>query len=109
KLQDETDEKILFSLVAVAGRELTPKDVASTERLKRYWTIGKGAAKIRWGTPGAWRRCYRHLVKYVGPKIAPGLCTNLSQRLGGPGVATHVTSSAAGDDEALVAANPRGI
>lgn len=93
ELQNESDERALFSLVAVAGREITPKDRAATERLKRYWTVGKGAAKIRWGTPGSWRRCYRHLVKYVGPRIAPGYCTNLAKRLGGHGVATHV-----GDD-----------
>lgn len=90
ELQNEGDERALFALVAVAGRKLTPKDAASTERLKRYWTVGKGAAKIRWGTPGSWRRCYRHLVRYVGPRIAPGLCTNLAKRLGGHGVATHV-------------------
>lgn len=105
ELQNETDEQLLFALVAVAGRKLTPKDAASTERLKRYWTVGKGAAKIRWGTPGSWRRCYRHLVKYVGPKVAPGLCTNLAKRLGGHGIATHVTSSA----EAVTAANPSGV
>lgn len=89
-LQNEADERALFALIAVAGRELSPKDVKNTEQLKRYWTVGRGAAKIRWGTPGSWRRCYRHLVKYVGPKIAPGYCTNLSMRLGGPGIATHV-------------------
>lgn len=105
ELQRESDEAALFALVAVAGRELTPKDIAATERLKRYWTVGRGAAKIRWGTPGSWRRCYRHLVKYVGPRIAPGYCTNLSKRLGGPGIATHVTSSV----DAVVAANPQGI
>jgi hypothetical protein len=32
-----------------AGREVTPGDAASTERLKRYWTEGPGAAKIQWG------------------------------------------------------------
>jgi hypothetical protein len=30
----------------VAGREATPKDAASTERLMRYWSEGAGAAKI---------------------------------------------------------------
>jgi hypothetical protein len=90
ELLRESQQAAMNALLAVAGRQLTPKDAASTERLKRYWTVGKGAAKIRWGTPGSWRRCYRHLVKYVGPKVAPGLCTNLSQRLGGHGVATHV-------------------
>lgn len=81
-----------LSLVAVAGRQLTPKDVKSTERLRKYWLYGKGAAKIRWGTPGAWRRCYRNLVKHLGPRVTPGYCTNLSKRLGGPGIATHVGS-----------------
>lgn len=104
-LQRESDEAALFALVAVAGRELSPQDVKNTEKLKRYWTVGKGAAKIRWGTPGSWRRCYRHLVKYVGPRIAPGYCTNLAKRLGGHGIATHVTSAA----EPVVAANPSGI
>jgi hypothetical protein len=93
ELQRESDETALFALVAVAGRELTLKDRVNTERLKRYWTIGKGAAKIRWGTPGSWRRCHRHLVKYMPPGVAAGYCTNLAKRLGGHGVATHV-----GDD-----------
>jgi len=114
KLQQESDEAALFALVAVAGRKVTPKDAVATERLKKYWTVGKGAAKIRWGTPGSWRRCYRHLVKYVGPTIAPGYCTNLSQRLGGPGIATHVgdvnplTRHIPGSADVLTAANPLG-
>lgn len=105
-IQNEDDERALFALVAVAGRQITPGDAVATERLKRYWTVGKGAAKIRWGTPGSWRRCYRHLVKYVGPKIAPGYCTNLGQRLGGHGVATHVGMDAS--VEPVTAANPSG-
>lgn len=95
EIQDETLDKIIefnLGLLAVAGRELSPKDYANTERLRRYWLYGRGAAKIRWFTPGSWRRCYRHLVKYLGPRMTPGYCTNLSQRLGGPGVATHVGS-----------------
>lgn len=93
ELAAETDAALVasnLSLLAVAGRELSPSDIKNTEKLRRYWLYGKGAAKIRWGTPGAWRRCYRNVVKYMGPKMAPGYCTNLSKRLGGPGVATHV-------------------
>jgi hypothetical protein len=92
-LEEEATERGLLlnlALLAVAGRAITPKEQAGAERLKRYWMFGEGAAKIRWFTPGSWRRCYRHLVKYVGPKVAPGLCTNMSERLGGHGVATHV-------------------
>lgn len=95
ELRAEATERAIalnLGLVAVAGKQLSPKDYANTEKLRRYWLYGKGAAKIRWGTPGAWRRCYRNVVKYMGPKMAPGYCTNLSQRLGGPGVATHVGS-----------------
>jgi hypothetical protein len=95
ELAREADDRIIaltVGLIAVAGKELSPRDYANTERLRRYWLYGKGAAKIRWFTPGAWRRCYRNLVKYLGPKMTPGYCTNLSQRLGGPGVATHVGS-----------------
>ena len=39
----------------------------ATSRIHTYWTKGKGAAKIRWGTPGDFTRCRRQLLKYVGP------------------------------------------
>lgn len=93
ELAQETEAAMVASnlaMVAVAGREVTPKDRANTEKLRRYWLYGKGAAKIRWGQPGSWRRCYRNLVKHLGPRMTPGYCQNLSERLGGHGVATHV-------------------
>jgi hypothetical protein len=49
---------------------------ADTERLRRYWTKGKGAAKIRWGTPGDFNRCRRQLAKYVKPQFLSGYCAN---------------------------------
>lgn len=49
----------------------SPKKGART--LRRYWTRGKGAAKIAWGTPGDFKRCVSHLRKYVGTG-AEGLC-----------------------------------
>lgn len=45
-------------------------------KLKRYWLVGKGAAKIRWGVPGDWARCVRQLRKYF-PTDPEGLCANL--------------------------------
>lgn len=36
-----------------------------TRTLHRYWTKGKGAAKIGWGTPGSFRRARRALAKYI--------------------------------------------
>lgn len=83
---------IAFSLLAANSPKYIAYDVTGKMpgNLQRYWTVGEGAAKIRWGTPGAWRRCYRHLVKYVGPQRAPGVCTNLGKRLGGKNVAWNV-------------------
>ena len=44
------------------------------EELRRYWTVGKGALKIRWGTDGDWTRCVQQLSKYLGVR-AKGYCT----------------------------------
>jgi len=45
----------------------------NAETLRRYWTSGAGAAKIRWGAPGDWSRCVREVSKYMGPR-AKGYC-----------------------------------
>jgi hypothetical protein len=65
------------SLVADAPLTVSPDPRA--EKLRRYWTTGKGAAKIRWGTPGDWTRCYRQLRKHMGMR-AKGYCQNLHKR-----------------------------
>ena len=62
-----TDSESLF---AEGGLD---RNRGNAEALRRYWTRGKGAAKIRWGTPGDWRRCVRYLAKYLGPR-AKGYC-----------------------------------
>lgn len=67
----------------VAGREASPKDVSSTERLMRYWAEGAGAAKINWGVAGDFERCKVELGKYVGPGVVDGLCSNLHKRATG--------------------------
>jgi hypothetical protein len=49
-----------------------PSPNPGATKLRRYWTKGPGAAKIRWGSSGDYLRCVRHLAKYVtDPK---GLC-----------------------------------
>lgn len=49
-----------------------------TQRLRRYWTKGPGAAKIRWGQPGDFNRCRRQLAKYIkNPRYLAGTCANL--------------------------------
>lgn len=59
-----------FSIQAAGGMD---RNRGNAEELRRYWTRGKGAAKIRWGTPGDWTRCVRQLSKYMGPR-AKGYC-----------------------------------
>ena len=58
------------SLIAAGGLD---RNRGGAEELRRYWTRGAGAAKIRWGTPGDWTRCVRNLSKYMGPR-AKGYC-----------------------------------
>lgn len=60
----------LDTLVAEGGLD---RNRGNAEKLRRYWLYGKGAAKIRWNTPGDWTRCYRNLMKYMGPR-AKGYC-----------------------------------
>lgn len=60
----------LDSLVAAGGLD---RNRGNAEKLRRYWTIGKGGLKIRWNTPGDWTRCYKQLAKYMGPR-AKGYC-----------------------------------
>lgn len=60
----------------VAGKEVTPKDAAATEKLKQYWEHGAGAAKIRWGEPGDFDRCVTELSKYLPPGQVKGYCAN---------------------------------
>ena len=63
-------EKTVEPLLAAGGLD---RNRGGAEKLRRYWTRGKGAAKIRWGTPGDWTRCVRQLSKYMGPR-AKGYC-----------------------------------
>lgn len=64
------DDDEFAALIAAGGLD---RNRGNAEKLRRYWTTGKGAAKIRWGTPGDWTRCVRQLSKYMGPR-AKGYC-----------------------------------
>lgn len=74
-LGDEEFEAITAATGLVAYVSPNPK----AEKLRRYWSNGRGGAKIRWGTPGDWKRCYRHLRKYLGVR-AKGYCQNMHKR-----------------------------
>jgi hypothetical protein len=66
--------------------------------LRNYWLRGKGAAKIRWNTPGDWTRCVAQLGKYV--KDPKGLCSEYHKQATGmwTGDKRHRRMNAAVDD-----------
>lgn len=66
----EQGGQVVLSLVSAGGAD---RNRGGAEHLRRYWTTGKGGLKIRWGTPGDWRRCVRQLSKHLGPR-AKGYC-----------------------------------
>lgn len=95
-------DKKLTALVAKGGLD---RNRGNAERLRRYWTIGPGALKIRWNTPGDWTRCYRQLAKYMGPR-AKGYCSLRHKEMTGvwPGSKYNVGKKKKGRVGALTAA-----
>jgi hypothetical protein len=67
------NEALTAGLLDKARNRLFVKNKGNAEKLRQYWTTGKGAAKIRWNTGGDWKRCVRYLSKYLG-KRAKGYC-----------------------------------
>lgn len=77
--EDLSDEEILAVAAEFAGEGRIPP------ALGKYWTKGKGAARIRWGTDGSFKRCVRLLrpkVQKLGIDVE-GLCANLHKRATG--------------------------
>lgn len=73
-------EEITASLQPLlADAPLTVSPNPKAEKLRRYWSTGKGGLKIRWGTPGDWKRCVKQLTKHMGVR-AKGYCQNLHKR-----------------------------
>lgn len=58
------------------------------EKLKRFWSHGKGAAEIRWGTPGDFNRCVVKLTPHLG-EGAKGYCADRHHDALGIWPATH--------------------
>ena len=52
------------------------------EKLRHYWTVGPGGAKIAWRTPGDWTRCVSHLSKYLGDR-SKGYCALRHKEMNG--------------------------
>jgi hypothetical protein len=76
---------VLDAFVAAGGAD---KNRGNAEKLRRYWVYGEGAAKIRWGQPGDWKRCVRYLAKHLGPR-AKGYCQLRHKDALGYYTATH--------------------
>lgn len=73
-------------------------------QLKRYWLAGKGALKIRWGTPGDFNRCVRALrAKF--PENPQGLCNILHTQATGHPPGEHSLREQE-EAQALLAAAP---
>jgi 2'-5' RNA ligase len=66
----------------------------SDSKLRTYWTKGKGAAKIRWGEGGDFKRCVTHLGRFV--KDPQGLCAEYHHDALGIWPATHAKLDRAG-------------
>jgi hypothetical protein len=81
-------------LIAAGGAD---RNRGNAEKLRRYWVSGKGAAKIRWGAPGDWKRCVRHLSKHMGPR-AKGYCQLRHKEALGIYTATHAKRDRGGKD-----------
>lgn len=53
-------------------------------QLQKSYLTGKVAARIRWGTPGDWRRCVRQGLKHgMTPRQAKGACQRLHKKATG--------------------------
>jgi hypothetical protein len=72
--------------VAAGGAD---RNRGNAEELRHYWTHGAGGAKIRWNTPGDWKRCVRHLEKYLGPR-AKGYCQLRHKEMDGVYTGSHL-------------------
>ena len=77
ELKEDPPDSIAASVAAEFNRGpgwiTEPKPTA---RIWKYWTKPgePGFAKIRWGVPGDFNRCRRHLAKYVKPEFLNRTC-----------------------------------
>lgn len=78
-------DTVVDPLLAAGGHD---RNRGNAEILREYWAHGKGAAKIRWGTPGDWKRCVRYLSKHLGER-AKGYCQLRHKEATGMYTATH--------------------
>lgn len=79
--EDAEEEPVAASAEFAPGTKDGPGWIThpkETSRIRRYWTHGKGAAKIKWGAPGDFNRCRTQLAKYIqNPAFLAGTCANM--------------------------------
>lgn len=86
ELDDGDDPELTAAIAELAEVGGTVEDFLSRmpEQLQREYLVGKVAARIRWGTPGAMTRCMAQARKHGVPeRMRGGMCQNLKQKAGG--------------------------
>lgn len=76
KLSDEGISRLVGERPSAAPAPVVADASAMPGDLKDYWRHGKGAAKIRWGTDGSFRRCQKQFRKYMRPDQVDGACAS---------------------------------
>lgn len=82
RILDTFEKEGIYRLLDEKAEGGLDRNRGGAEKLRRYWTVGKGAAKIRWGTDGDWTRCVKQLSKYLGPR-AKGYCSLRHKEMNG--------------------------
>lgn len=93
----DSDDRPDSHALETAGSVTHP---AATEQLKKYWSHGKGALKIAWGTPGDFARCETELGKYLPPNEVKGYCAERHHDALGIWPSTHAARDRAKAAEA---------
>lgn len=82
RILDNFEKEGIYRLLDEKAEGGLDRNRGGAEKLRRYWTVGKGGAKIRWGTDGDWTRCVKQLSKYLGPR-AKGYCSLRHKEMNG--------------------------
>lgn len=82
RILDTFEKEGIYRLLDEKAEGGLDRNRGGAEKLRRYWTVGKGGLKIRWGTDGDWTRCVKQLSKYLGPR-AKGYCSLRHKEMNG--------------------------
>lgn len=65
-LAGSTYRQLNRAFTGVSMADSKPGDSSAADKLKRYWSHGKGAELIGWGAPGDFDRCVKALMTHAG-------------------------------------------